>query len=493
MSTQPAAPVRTRFAPSPTGLLHVGNVRTAVFAWLLARHHGGQFLLRIEDTDRARLVPESLAVLFDTLGWLGIDVDEGPQVGGPHGPYVQSERKAIYAGYAEKLLAEGTAYRCYCSEERLGELRLQQQREGRPTGYDRRCRLLSPEERAAHEAAGDPFVVRFAVPPEGTTYLHDELRGAIAYENAKVQDHVILKTDGFPVYHFAVVIDDHLMRISHVIRGEEYLSSGALDTLLHQALGLEQPKYVHGSTVLTPDRRKLGKRHGAQAVLEYREMGFVPEAMFNYVALLGAGYSADREIYSRDELITLFDVDRMNPSPAIFDRDKLEWMNGQYINHHLPLPDVAARGRPFLERAGLVTPDFPAAELERVVAVVKDRMRLLTEVVELTEFFFRDPVPSAAELAGKKLTPPDARRAIAAACDRLAAMEPWEDAELERELRAAGEELGIKTGPFFMALRVAVTGKTATPPLTATMEVLGRERTLARLERAVVTLDSAIS
>lgn len=487
--TNSLSPVRTRFAPSPTGLLHIGNARTAVFAWLLARHHGGQFLVRVEDTDRARYVPGAVQVMIDTLQWLGVDIDEGPEVGGAYGPYVQSERKEIYIQYAERLLAEGKAYRCYCSPERLAELRAEQERQKQPTGYDRHCRHLSSEDRAQRERAGDPSVIRFATPLEGTTYLHDALRGVLTYDNAKVGDFVLLKTDGYPVYHFAVVIDDHLMRISHVLRGEEYISTGARDTLLHEALGLEQPVYIHGSTILAPDRAKLAKRHGATAVLEFREMGIVPEALLNFLALLGAAYSADREIFSREELISLFDVDRMSAAPAIFDRTKLEWMNGHYINHMLSLADVTDRCVPYLERAGLLQNE-PREYLEQVIALIKERLKLLPEVVDLTEFFFQEPDPSAAQLAGKKLSPEEAHGAIEAARARLADLPSWDEELMEAEMRALGEELGLKTGPFFMALRVATTGRTVSPGLFETMRVLGKDRTLARLDRAIAALAS---
>lgn len=488
-SVSPA--VRTRFAPSPTGLLHIGNARTAVFAWLLARHHGGQFLLRVEDTDRNRLVPEALQVMIDTLHWLGIEYDEGPDKEGPYGPYVQSERLHLYREHAERLLAEGKAYRCYCTPERLAELRAEQERARVPTGYDRRCRYLTADERASHEAAGDPHVVRFATPLEGTTSLEDMLRGTLTYDNERVGDFVLLKSDGYPVYHFAVVIDDRLMKISHVIRGPEYLSTGARDTLLHHAFGWEQPLYVHGSEIQGSDRSRLAKRHGAAAVIEFREEGILPEALLNFLALLGAAYSADREIFSKDELVALFDVDKLHPAPAIFDRTKLEWMNGQYINHILSLSDFAARCRPYWERAGMLCPDISDEHLKKIAALIKDRVKLLSEVVELTDFFFREPNPSSQELAGKKLSVPDSHRALQAACERLGAVEHWTIAETEAAMRALAQELGLKAGDLFMPLRVAITGKTKTPPLFETMEVLGRERSLARIERAAATLADA--
>ncbi|MBA2364284.1 MAG: glutamate--tRNA ligase [Chloroflexia bacterium] len=478
-------------APSPTGLLHIGNVRTAIFDWLLARHHGGQFVLRVEDTDRTRLVPGSVEAMMDTLRWIGLEWDEGPEIGGPFGPYVQSERTELYRDHAERLVSNNTAYRCYCTAERLAALRAEQERKHQPTGYDRHCRFMSAEERAEQEASGDPSVIRFAVPLEGETHLTDALRGVLTYKHETVQDFVLLKSDGFPTYHFAVVIDDHLMQISHVVRGPEYLSTGARDTLLHQALGWPQPEYVHGSEILAPDRKRLAKRHGATAVLEFREMGFVPEALFNFLALLGAAYSGDREIFSREELVAIFDVDKLHPTPAIFDRTKLEWMNGHYINHILTLSDVTDRCAPYLERAGLLSGEPTREYVAAVIALVKDRVKLLPEVVELTDFFFREPEPSAAEVAGKKLTPEGAHHAIQTAHKRLEGLDEWDEAAMESRMRQLAEQLDLKAGVLFAALRIAITGKTVAPGLFDTMRVLGRERTLERLTRAAETVAAA--
>lgn len=485
--------VRVRFPPSPTGFLHVGNVRTAIFNWLLARHHGGTFILRIEDTDRARLVPGAVEGIMETLRWMGMDWDEGPEVGGTYGPYVQSERLAIYNEHASRLIVEGKAYRCYCTGERLAQLREEQQRRGEPTGYDRRCRSLTPEEREAQERAGTPSVVRFAVPIEGSVTLHDLVRGPITYQNNQIEDFIIIKSDGYPPYHFAVVVDDHLMRVTHVIRGEEYTSSGGKDVLLHDALGWSPPRYAHGSVILATDRKKLGKRHGATSLAEFRALGFLPEVLFNYLALLGAAYSGDREVYSRDELVSLFDLDRMHAAPAVFDRTKLEWMNGHYINHILSLAEVTDRCMPYLLGAELIAPDTPREYVESVIALVKERIKLLPEVIELTNFFFTEPAPDAQAIAGKKLTVEAARGAVQAACNRLAALESWDEGAMDAGLTAVAEELGMKRGTLFMPLRVAISGKTVSPGLFETMRVLGRERTLARLRHAVEILGAESS
>lgn len=480
--------LRVRMAPSPTGYLHVGSVRTALFNWLLARHHGGTFILRVEDTDRSRMVPGAVENMMDTLRWVGLDWDEGPEKGGPFGPYVQSERLDKYHQHAEQLLAEGKAYRCYCTEERLAELRRQQEASRQPTGYDRRCRYLSEEEKRALEASSQPSVVRFASPLEGTTTFTDLVRGPVTYQNAGVGDFVCIKSDGYPTYHFAVVVDDHLMEISHVTRGEEFISSAARDRLLYEAFGWSPPLYAHYPLILAPDRARLAKRHGATAAVEFREMGIVREAFFNYLALLGASYSADREIYSVEELIQLFDIPRVSPSAAIFDRAKLEWMNGYYINHILSLPDVTDRCMPYLRDDGLVADETPREYVEQVVALVKERLKLLSEVGELTEFFFREPDLSLDVLAVKKLSAEETRDVLSRAQERLQALPGWEEAEMEVAMRSLAEELGLKAGPLFMALRVAVTGRTVSPGLFETMRVLGRERTLERLARAAELL-----
>lgn len=483
--------VRVRMAPSPTGLLHVGNVRTAIFNWLLARHHGGSFILRIEDTDRNRLVPGSVDSIQQTLRWMGLDWDEGPGVGGEYGPYIQSERKEIYGRYAAQLLAEGKAYRCYCTEERLTALRSEQAARGEPTRYDRHCRYLSGQEREALEASGASSVVRFATPLEGTIGFSDALRGPLTYDLSAETDFIILKSDGFPPYHFAVVVDDHLMRISHVIRGDEYISSTWQDLLLFDALGWSTPTFVHTSQILAPDRSRLSKRHGATAVLEFRELGFLPEALFNYLALLGASYSAVQEVFSRGELIRLFDVDKLHPTPGIFDRTKLEWMNQHYINRVLSLDDVSDRCRPYLRDAGLVTDETPGQYVRAVVDLVKDRIRLLPEVVELTEFFFREPSPQPLDLMGKKLSPAEAGETLEKALQRLQSLPEWSEEAMEQQMRTLAEELGLKAGVLFMLLRVALTGRTVSPGLFETMRVLGRETSLRRLGSAGSVLAAA--
>jgi glutamyl-tRNA synthetase len=331
--------VRVRYAPSPTGSPHVGNIRVAIYDWLFARRHGGKFILRIEDTDRKRTIPGAAEEQMEVLRWLGLPWDEGPDVGGPYGPYVQSECRPRYQEAARRLLESGAAYRCFCTPERLQQMREAQQARKEPTRYDRRCRSLPEAEVEAALAAGTPYTVRIAVPLEGETSFIDEVRGEITYQNAVVDDYVLLKTDGWPTYHLASVVDDHAMRISHVLRGDDWIATTPVHILLYRALGYPLPKFAHFPQIHGPDRARFGKRHGAQGALEYREQGYLPEAMINFLALLGWAPGEDREIMSREEMVQAFDLAQVSRNPAIFDVQKLDWMNGVYIRQ-LPVEEL---------------------------------------------------------------------------------------------------------------------------------------------------------
>ena len=485
-----AQEVRTRFAPSPTGFLHVGNIRTALFSWLWARRNGGTFILRIEDTDRDRIVPGALESILESLRWLGLHWDEGPEVGGPYGPYFQSQRLDLYRQVAEELIARGHAYRCYCTPERLEALRAEQRARGKPPGYDRRCRYLSPEERAEFERQGLPSVVRFKMPTEGTTVVPDLLRGEVVFENAKFDDHVLLKSDGYPTYHLAVVVDDHYMRITHVIRGDEWIPSAPRHVLLYRALGWDMPVWVHTPTVLGKDRSRLSKRHGAMPVLEYREQGYLPEALVNYLALLGWSSEDENEIFSPDELTRAFDLRRIGTNPAIFDPEKLLWLNGVHIRRLSP-DELADHLVPFLERD--LAPEVPRPIdrdlVRRLVPLIQERIKLLTEAAPLVEPFFVEELSyDPALLVPKGLDRELTRRALAEALGRLSALPDFDAATLETAMRALAEELGLKAGTLFMSIRVAVTGRTVTPPLFESMAILGRERVLRRLEQAISLL-----
>ncbi len=479
--------VRTRIAPSPTGLPHIGNFRTIVFNWLFARHHCGKFVVRIEDTDVARRVEGAIEAMLDGLRWLGLDWDEGPEVGGPHGPYLQSQRLPIYKEHADRLIAQGDAYHCFCSPERLAAMRQEQQRRKEPPGYDRLCRSLTAAEVRAKLDEGIVPVTRFKVPLEGSTSFHDLIHGDITFPNAALDDFVLIKSDGYPTYHMAHLVDDHLMQITHVMRADEWISSTPRHVLLYRAFGWEPPKFAHVPQILGPDRSKLSKRHGATSVLAYRDMGYLPEAMLNYLALLGWAFDATTEIMSREELIRYFSIEKINKTGAIFDVTKLDWMNGYYIRQ-LTVSDLTSRVMPYLEAAGLAT-ERDRGYVEQVIPLVQERIRKLSDAVEFTDFFFADSLEfDSSLLIQKGMTAESSLAALRAARERVAGLARWDRTALEELLRPLAEELGVKTGQLFGVLRVASTGRTAAPPLFETMEVLGRERVMPRLDAAEARL-----
>ncbi|MBI2862334.1 MAG: glutamate--tRNA ligase, partial [Chloroflexi bacterium] len=439
---------------------------------------------RIEDTDRERLVPGALDQILDSLRWLGLDWDEGPGVGGDYGPYVQSERLDLYQSHARQLVYAGKAYYCYCSPERLAQMRHEQQAQKQPPRYDRWCR--DPERRATRAAEGARPVVRLAVPLEGITEVSDFLRGQLTFENRLLDDFVLLKSDGYPTYHLASVVDDHYMEITHVMRGDEWISSLPRHALLYQAFGWEPPHFIHLPVILGPDRSKLSKRHGAQSIVEYRERGYLPEAVVNFLALLGWSYDATTELLSREELVSAFTLERLGKAPAIFNIEKLEWMNGYYIRQ-FSQEELAERLKPFLQ---LTWPE-QLSELIRIIPLIQERLRRLDEVGELTAFFFQEPEEYKPDLmVGRGLTASKASEALKAARERLAAVPLWAKDTLESAMRELASELSLTTGQFFGSLRVAITGRTVAPPLFATMEIVGRERTLERIWRAIELLDS---
>jgi glutamyl-tRNA synthetase len=494
--------VRVRFAPSPTGLLHVGGARTALFNWLLAygqtpREGGtGAFILRIEDTDRNRYVEGAEEGIFDILRWFGLAWDEGPDVGGPFGPYRQSERTELYREHAERLLESGHAYRCFCSPERLQRVREEQQARKEPPGYDRHCRDLTPEQVTANLDAGMPFSVRFRMPLEGETRVTDLLRGEIAFQNANLEDLILLKSDGYPTYHLANVVDDHLMQISHILRGEEWIPTAPIHARLYDAFGWEPPAFAHLPLILAPGGGKLSKRHGSTAMEEFRAQGYLPEALMNYLALLGWSFDGTTEMFSRDDLLEKFTLERVNPSPGTFDYNKLRWFNQQYINHVLTLDDLTLRVMPFLAEAGLIGPgpfdpehhDF--ARVQPVVALLKDRLETLAEAPELMAYFLQpvlDPYDPAL-LIPKKMTRYDALTALEAVATILPEVDLDAEEAAEARFRALADDLGLKAGSLFMPVRVAVTGRTQSPGLFETMRVIGAERVRQRVADAIERL-----
>ncbi len=487
--------VRTRFAPSPTGFPHVGNIRTALFAWLFVRHHGGSFIVRIEDTDVTRKVEGAVEAILDSLRWLGLDWDEGPEVGGKYGPYFQSQRLDLYQETARRLVAQGNAYYCYCSQQRLEEMRKEQSRRKQPPGYDRHCRDLSEQERAQKEAEGITPVVRFRTPLTGQTRVKDLIWGEMVFENSTLDDLVLLKSDGYPTYHLANIVDDHAMEITHVIRAEEWISSTPRHVLLYEALGYELPQFAHLPILLGTDRSKLSKRHGAVSVTEYREKGYLPEAMLNFLALLGWSLDDKTEIFSRQELINLFSLERVSKTAAIFNRDKLDWMNGVYIRT-LTLEDFTRRALPFLDRGLPSTIKRPLSTeyVKQIMPLVQERARTLAEVAELAEFFFVDELDyDTTLLIGKDMSRESTSHALEIAKERLEKLAAFDAESLEAMLRPLAVELGLKTGQLFGAMRTATTGRTAAPPLFQTMAVLGKERSLKRIEAALNRLNSLSS
>lgn len=487
---------RTRFAPSPTGFQHIGGYRTALFSWLLARHTGGQFLLRIEDTDTARTVPGAVEAVIDGFRWLGLEIDEGPEVGGPYGPYFQTQRRDLYLAHAEQLIAGGHAYRCFCSPERLERVREEQRSRGEPPRYDRHCRYLAPKDIAARLAEGQGYTVRLACPTTGKTIVHDALRGDIAFENASLDDRVLLKSDGLPTYHLAHAVDDHLMEITHVLRAEEWIPSAPLHVILYDALGWEPPVFAHVPDVLASQGgKKLSKRFGALPLLEYRERGYLPQAIVNYMALLGWSYDDKSNVLSLEQLIAAFDLDRVGVAPARYDEERLLWFNGYYIRQLSP-EELVEQALPFMERSEAAggLPDSVARPLDkayaaRVLHLEQERMKTLAEAPAMTSFFFErelryEPQTLIAKHMDADRTLDGLRRSQAT----LEALAGWEAAEMETRLRELVAELGLKPVQLFTSLRVAVTGRTVSPPLFETMETLGRDTSMQRITLAIEAL-----
>ena len=483
-------PVRVRFAPSPTGKTHVGNIRTAIFDYLAARHYGGQFVLRIEDTDLTRKVDGAVEYVMEALNWLGMDWDEGPGKGGPYGPYYQSERLPLYTEAAERMIAEGNAYYCYCTPERLDTIRQEQTAAKRDVGYDRACRDLTDSERARLDAMGLPKVVRFKTPLEGKTTFTDTVFGEVSFDNSTIDDFVMLKSDGYPTYHLAHVVDDHAMKITHVIRGQEWISSTPRHLLMYKALGYEPAQYVHISLIVGPDKAKLSKRHGATSILDYRDMGYLPETMFNFLCLLGWSVDDKTEVMSKDELIEFFALERIGRTGAMFDKAKLDWLNGVFIRRLTP-DDLAAQLLPFMEQ-GLpadVKRPIDRDYVKQIAPLIQERIVTLKDAATYADFFFLYPNYDVKELIGKKMTAEESLKALKAAEVKLAALTAFDRDTLETTLRPFAEELGIKAGQLFGILRQATTGRGATPPLFETMEALGQERCLERMKIAAVKLE----
>lgn len=478
--------------------MHIGGVRTALYSWLIAKQSGGQFILRIEDTDRTRYSPEAEASIMESLRWLGLDWDEGPDIGGPHAPYTQSERLGLYQEATRQLLESGHAYEDDTTPEELEELRVAQQAAGKAPGYDNRGRYKSNEEIEASRAAGKAIVVRFKIPDLGKLKFNDAVLGEVEFDLSLLQDFVIMKSDGFPTYHLAHIVDDHNMQISHVVRAPEWIPSTPRHILIHQALGWELPEYVHVPLILGKDKSKLSKRHGAASAIEYRDQGILPEAIFNFLALLGWSPGDDTEVMGREEIIERFSIDRILKSPAVFDSEKLTWMNGVHIRQ-MSTEDLLERVAPVLEKpeaeGGL--PDSVNRPIDRnylleLLPLVHERLKTLNEAVDALSFFFSEEVqPDVEALPGRKSDSETAERSLEASLEILRSAEPFEPEHLEAEFRALAEMLELKPGPLFTPVRVAITGSSMAPPLFDTIAAIGRDRVIARVETAIKLLKTA--
>ena len=476
---------RVRFAPSPTGYLHVGGARTALFNWLFARRHGGVFVLRIEDTDVERSSAEMVEGILDAMRWLGLAWDEGPHIGGPHGPYFQSERLDRYRDVAQRLVASESAYYCYCTTEELNAKREAAERAGGAWRYDRTCCHLSAAEIERREAARMLRAIRVRV-PEGTMAFDDLVHGRIEFDGANIEDFVILRSDGHPTYHLSVVADDVDMAITHVVRGDDHISNTPKQILLYRALGAPLPQFAHVPLILGADKKRLSKRHGATSVMEYARQGYLPEAMVNFLALLGWSPGNDQEIFTREELVAAFTLEGISGGDAVFNREKLDWMNAQHIARLAP-PGLAARVRPVLETAGLWRDSYLEdrhAWFFNVLEILRSRARRLDDFVTLGNFFFVDTVQYDPVAVERFLRIDDMDEHLAALDAAFAQLETFDSSSLEAALRSVADARSMKAATLIHACRVAVTGKTVSPGLFDVVALIGRARTHERLTAA---------
>jgi nondiscriminating glutamyl-tRNA synthetase len=479
--------MRVRFAPSPTGPFHIGGARSALFNWLLARKTGGKLILRIEDTDLERSSRESEENIKSALKWLGIDWDEGIDVGGEYGPYRQTERLPIYAEYTERLLTSGKAYRCYCTDQELDAERQKLMAEGQTPRYLGKCRQLTAADEAALLTEGRKPTVRFRVPENQDITFQDAVRGTVSFDSNGIGDYVIVKSDGIPVYNYAVVLDDALMKITHVIRAEEHLSNTPRQILLYQALGLPLPIFGHVSLILGKDRSKMSKRHGATSVEQYKALGYLPEALVNFLALLGWSPVGEQEIFSSDELIELFSLDHVAKNPAVFDIDKLNWINSQYLKR-LDLNSLTDMALPHLREAGLIEAELTAerkAWVTQVVGAVREYISFAAQIPEHAAVFFQDEITMENDETADVLRDPDVPQVMEAFLNKLAAMDPVNGEQVQAALKAVGKELKLGGKKVFMPVRVALTGKMHGPELIALIPLLGVSRTTARIRRSL--------
>jgi glutamyl-tRNA synthetase len=491
----PISPVRVRIAPSPTGSAHLASGRVALYNYLLARQTGGKFILRIEDTDQKRFVPGADKELIDGLHWLGIDWDEGPEVGGPHGPYYQTLRKDIYKEYAHQLIEADHAYYCFCTQERLDQLHAEQKSRNENTRYDGLCRRLNPDEARRRIAAGESHVVRFKVPKTGSVTAHDLLRGDITVDSSALDDKIIVRSDGLALYHLAAMVDDHLMGITHVIRGDEWLSSLPLHVLIMRAFGWQEPQWVHLSVFLKPSGKgKMSKRDKEQASLDgysifikdLENLGYIPEGVVNWIALMGWSFDDHTEFFTMQDLIEKFSLEHLNPSPAAINFTKLDHFNGLHIRH-LSYEDLAHKLAPFITKAGY---HLDEDKLYRAIPIIQPRLVTLDDVIPVAGFLFKEDInPNPAELVGEKLTPKESARIARRAYQVLSNLPEITKEVAEPPLRSLVERAGLRAGQVFGILRVAVTGQKNSPPLFECMEIIGKDKVLQRIKSAAEILE----
>ncbi|MCD8219490.1 MAG: glutamate--tRNA ligase [Ruminococcus sp.] len=482
--------VRTRFAPSPTGYMHIGNLRTALYAYLIAKKYDGDFILRIEDTDQERYVEGAVDVIYDTLRVAGLKWDEGPDIGGPVGPYVQSERMGMFQSYAEELVKRGHAYYCFCDKERLDEVRKIQEASRIAPMYDRHCRDLSPEEIQEKLDAGIPYVIRQKMPLDGTTTFHDEIYGDITVENNTLDDQILIKTDGMPTYNFANVVDDHLMGITHVVRGNEYLSSTPKYNLLYEAFGWDLPTYVHCTPIMKDQTHKLSKRNGDASFQDLMEKGYLPEAVVNFIALLGWAPTGEQEIFSVDELKEVFSISGMSKSPAIFDVQKLRAINADYV-HRLSPEAFVEKAMPYLRKAVTRTD----IDFSLLCSVLQNRTEVFSDIPEQVDFIDAMPAYDLEMYRHKKMktTPETALEALREALSVLEAINPWDVMHIHEALFEKIASLGVKNGWMLWPIRTAISGKQFTPGGGVELcAILGKEETLRRIRQAIEALSATV-
>jgi glutamyl-tRNA synthetase len=486
--------VRVRYAPSPTGLQHIGGVRTALFNYLYARSIGGDFILRIEDTDRTRFFEGALDDIFATFKWLGIDYDEGPVKDGPHAPYFQSQRLDLYKKYAEILVEKGWAYYCYCDSKRLEQMKKSQEEKKLSIGYDRHCRNLSKDEIEEKKKSGITPVIRFKAPLTGVTSFEDKILGKIEVENSTLQDFVLLKSDGFPTYHLANIVDDHLMEITHVLRAQEWVPSTPNHVLLYKAFGWEHPEFCHLPMVMGEDGHKLSKRHGATHLIEFKNNGYLPEAIVNFIALLGWAYNDADEMFTLKELEKIFDVEKINKSPAVFNYAKLKWFNGIYIRK-MDIDKFTEMVLPLYIKAGLISDPPSAGELaylKTFLPMVQERLELVNEAPEISDFFFGEypPYKTWELIMPKKVEKETVIKILTDAKEILGNLGKKKDEDLQHKLYELSTKYEVKAGSVFMPIRIAITGINKSPELFPVMNVLGISRVLKRLDNAIAKLKS---